>query len=84
MIDKRFHLVPQAGLLITIPNSHDRLVLRRLDLDEALNRAGRDYLVVASLRSVNASPGPEDRDDGGRQVEKGRHHLRLGPTDLKA
>jgi hypothetical protein len=56
-IDKRFHLVPQAGLLITIPNSNDRLVLRRLDLDDVLNRAGGDYLAVTALRSLNASPG---------------------------
>ena len=55
-IEKRFHLVPQAGLLITIPNSNDRLVLRRLDLDDA-HQAGGEYLVVAGLRSLNASPG---------------------------
>ena len=34
-----------------------RLVLRRLDIDEALNRAGGDYLVIAALRSVIASSG---------------------------
>ena len=33
-IDKRFHLVPAAGLLITIPVTDDRLVLRRIDLSE--------------------------------------------------
>jgi hypothetical protein len=33
-IDKRFHLVPAAGLLITIPVANDRLVLRRIDLGE--------------------------------------------------
>jgi hypothetical protein len=33
-IDKRFHLVPAAGLLITIPVTNDRLVLRRIDLSE--------------------------------------------------
>ena len=55
--DKRFHLVPQAGLLITIPNSNDRLVLRRLNLDQALGQASGDYLAVAALRSLNASPG---------------------------
>ena len=33
-IDKRFHLVPAAGLLITIPVTNDRLVLRRIDLGE--------------------------------------------------
>jgi hypothetical protein len=33
-IDKRFHLVPAAGLFITIPVSNDRLVLRRIDLGD--------------------------------------------------
>lgn len=31
-LDKRYHLVPQAGLLITIPTDNDRLVLRQIDL----------------------------------------------------
>ncbi len=56
-IDKRFHLVPAAQLLITIPASNDRLVLRRLDLDAALNRAGGDYLIAASLPCLVAAPG---------------------------
>ncbi len=32
-IDKRFHLIPAAKLLITIPFTNDMLVLRRLDLE---------------------------------------------------
>jgi hypothetical protein len=55
-IDKRFHLVPAAHLLITIPASNDRLVLRRLDVDEALGRAG-DFLAVAALPALAATPG---------------------------
>lgn len=31
-LDKRYHLIPQAGLLITIPTDNDRLVLRQIDL----------------------------------------------------
>ena len=56
-IDKRFHLVPTAHLLITIPASNDRLVLRRLDLDAALNRSGGDYLIAAALPLLVATPG---------------------------
>ena len=37
-LDKRFHLIPQAKLLIVIPPSNDRLILHRVDLEEALNR----------------------------------------------
>jgi len=38
--DKRVLLIPQAKLLITIPTSNDRLVLHRVDLEEALEKAG--------------------------------------------
>jgi len=37
--DKRVYLIPQAKLLITIPAGNDRLVLRRIDLEEALQKA---------------------------------------------
>jgi len=56
-LDKRFHFVPAAHLLITIPPENDRLVLRRLDLEEALNRAGGNYLVVTSPPMVGAMAG---------------------------
>jgi Trypsin-like peptidase domain len=36
--DKRFHLVPQAKLLIVIPSSNDRLILHRVDLEQALEK----------------------------------------------
>ncbi len=35
-VEKRFHLIPAANLLITIPFSNDRLVLRRLDVAATL------------------------------------------------
>ena len=35
-LDKRFHLVPAARLLITIPHTNDKLVLRRLDIEKAI------------------------------------------------
>jgi S1-C subfamily serine protease len=56
-LDKRFHFVPAAHLLITIPAENDRLVLRRLDLDEALDRAGRDDLIVRSPPILGAVAG---------------------------
>jgi S1-C subfamily serine protease len=36
-VDKRFHLIPAANLLITIPFTNDRLVLRRLDIRKAVD-----------------------------------------------
>jgi hypothetical protein len=46
--DKRIHLIPDAKLLVTIPNTNDRLILRRFDLDELLAKADVDYLFVVS------------------------------------
>ena len=34
-IEKRYHLIPAAKMLITIPYTNDRLVLRRLDIEKA-------------------------------------------------
>jgi S1-C subfamily serine protease len=56
-IDKRIHFFPTANLLVTIPAARDRLVLRRLDVTAALEKAGIDYLYVASLPPATAAPG---------------------------
>jgi len=56
-IDKRIHFFPAANLLVTIPPARDRLVLRKLDLTAALEKAGIDYLYVASLPPATAERG---------------------------
>ncbi len=56
-LDKRFVFVPRAQLLITIPVENDRLVLRRLNVDLALERAGGRYLFVVSPLCVAATAG---------------------------
>jgi V8-like Glu-specific endopeptidase len=55
--DKRFFYVHDAGLLITIPYTNDRLVLRRLDLLSHLEKSGLDYLFVHSIPVVSAAKG---------------------------
>lgn len=47
-VDKRFFLVPSAQLLVTLPDSLDKLILHKVDLDKILAAAEYDYLVVAS------------------------------------
>ena len=44
--------MPAARLLITIPPSNDRLVLRRLDLDRALENLPGGHLMVVPYRHV--------------------------------
>ncbi len=41
-LDKRFHLVPDAKVLIVIPAGNDRLVLHRVDLRGVLDKAKRE------------------------------------------
>lgn len=48
-IDKRVHFFPTANLLVTVASTRDQLVLRRLEVTAALEKAGIDYLYVASL-----------------------------------
>jgi WD40 repeat protein len=56
-IEKRFHFVPAANLLVTVPVTNDRLVLRRLDIRKALDKIGGDYLVVTSPSALHARAG---------------------------
>jgi hypothetical protein len=46
--EKRVFCYPSAGLLITLSAQKDRLVLRRVDLAEQLEKSGADYLAVVS------------------------------------
>jgi hypothetical protein len=45
---KRVFFSPQAGLIIVLPGTNDRLVLHRFDVNAALESSGIDYLLVAS------------------------------------
>ena len=56
-IDKRVHFFPTANLLVNIPATRDQLVLHRLDVTAALEKAGIDYLYVASLPPAEAARG---------------------------
>jgi hypothetical protein len=48
MHDRRVFLIPEAKMLITIPLTNDRLICRPLDVDRLMEKAGFDYLFVAS------------------------------------
>ena len=56
-LEKRYHFIPQANLLITIPPTDDRLVIRRFNLKDELKKAGIDYLFVDSTPKHVARPG---------------------------
>jgi hypothetical protein len=46
--DKRYLLLPDARVLIALPLTNDRLILRKFDLDALLDQSGIDYLLVTS------------------------------------
>jgi S1-C subfamily serine protease len=56
-IEKRIHLLPAANLLVTLSDTRDELILRRFSITDVLEKAGIDYLFVASTPSRTAEKG---------------------------
>ncbi len=54
-LDKRFHLIPQAHLFITIPRTNDCLVLRRLDIEAALDPRTLGITSSSQVRRLSPS-----------------------------
>jgi hypothetical protein len=55
--EPRVHYVPSANVLLTLPESNDRVVVRPLDLMEGLDRSGEPYLFVASVPRTRVATG---------------------------
>jgi hypothetical protein len=83
-IDKRFHFIPAANLLITVPASNDRLVLRRLSLDEGIAHSATPILAVTSASDLSARPGQQLRHQIQVRSSKGgtMFDLAHGPDGL--
>jgi hypothetical protein len=83
-LDKRFLLIPQAHLFITIPWTNDRLVVRRLDIETALDRASGNYLLVTSAPFVSVRAGGtlEHRVTARSKQGAIEYALDSGPADL--
>ena len=83
--DKRVHLIPEAKLILTIPAAKDRLVLHRFDLDDALAKAGIDYLFVASQPPAQFRPGAAWSYQPAVKSKKGgvKYKLESGPPGME-
>ena len=57
--DRRLYFLPQAKVVIAIPNPADRLFLYRFDPEAALEKSKVDYLVVTSRPPPSAKKGKE-------------------------
>jgi hypothetical protein len=82
-VDKRIHFIPDAKLLITIPPTNDRLVLRRIDIDAAIDRAA-DPILILSPPLINAIAGQPLQTQVQAKSTKGdvRFTLVEGPKGL--
>ncbi len=56
---KRIFFIPRAKLVVVFPEANDRLELYRLDVDEALDKSGLDYLLITSRPRATAKRGGE-------------------------
>jgi len=83
MVEKRFHFIPAAKLLITIPPKNDRLVLRRVDIDAAVAQTA-DAILILSPPLINACAGQPLRARIQAKSAKGDVQLTLvdGPEGL--
>jgi hypothetical protein len=87
-IDKAVWFIPDAHLLVTIPPSRDMLSLRRINLEQALDKSEVDYLFVASRPPRTAKPGSgyqyrltvkSKRGDARFQVASGPTGMTISP-----
>ena len=82
--DKRFLFIPAAQLLITIPPTNDRVLLRRLEIDKALEKAGADELFVTTPLLLLVTAGHQLDHQIMAKSKKGgiKYSLTNGPDGL--
>ena len=84
--DRRYFLVPGAKMLGFVPETDDKIVVRRFDLDDGIEKSGLDYLYVSSRPSLTARKGGEFAYTVTAKSKKGGVQVRLetGPDGMKA
>jgi hypothetical protein len=82
--EPRVHYLPSAHVLVTLPESNDRVVVRSLNLIEALKESGRDYLFVLSRPSPEVAAGAQFsyRMDVHSRAAGLRYTLESGPEGM--
>jgi hypothetical protein len=90
-LDKRIHLIPDARFLVVIPADNDRLILRRLDLEQALAKARFPFVAITSRPPTAAQKGARfryqlqaktDRGDAEYRIEAGPPGMAIDPKGL--
>ncbi|QJW93782.1 hypothetical protein [Frigoriglobus tundricola] len=81
--EKRVFYYPRSGLLLTLAPGKDRLVLRRVDLGEELERTGADYLAVTSRPPPATAGKPFEYQIEVRSKQGGvKYKLEVGPPGM--
>eukprot|EP00752_Nemacystus_decipiens_P015699 g14012.t1 len=83
--EKRIHFVPDAKVIATIPHTNDRIILRKFDIDQALNESGVDYLIVDSMAPGEAKIGATYSYEVKVKSKRGgvKYSLDTGPEGMR-
>ncbi|QDU47914.1 hypothetical protein [Gimesia panareensis] len=89
-IKKRFTYLPDANLLVQVPNSRDTLLLHKIDIRELLKESGEDYLYLTSLyppagqlRTLwKHQLSVQSREDVTYQLESAPEGMQISPDGL--
>src|SRR5262249_26818363 len=83
--DQRVFFIPDAQLLVTIPDTYDRLIVRRFDVIQELEKSGIDYLLVTSQPVTQCKIGTTYLYQLAVKSKKGGVKLKLesGPAGMK-
>jgi hypothetical protein len=84
-LDRHVFLFPDVKLLAALPADRTKLVLLRVDADAVRDKAGVDYLEVASRPPASVTPGKAFHYTPAVRSKKGKARLRLegGPPGMK-
>jgi hypothetical protein len=83
--EQHLFFIPQAGLLVFLPHTRDKLLLYKFDLDASLEASGIDYLVVTSAapKSVKKGTAFEYQLDVKSKRKGVQYQLDSGPEGMK-
>ncbi|HUT51917.1 MAG TPA: serine protease [bacterium] len=84
-LDKRFHFVPDANLILMVPESNDKIVIQYFNIMDSLEASGLDYLFVASAPQPDAKRGEKYEYNLDVKSKRGgvTYSLDSGPEGMK-
>jgi hypothetical protein len=84
-LNERYQLIPRAKVLVTIGSGRDKLTLCPLDLDQAIDEAGIDFLTITSSPPGTFCPGNEFKYPIRARSKSGglKFTLESGPNGMK-